>query len=106
MKYLDKWYIWFFMLIGLGITYFFIMAQVYAWHPLEIHFYANDEMVASTKNLFQTQRDMYFNECKEGCEESSKITTELWMESGLMVCYNSCINYYNKNESDYITYHS
>jgi len=91
-KYLDKWYVWVCLLIALLFTYGFITAQVYAWHPTEIRIYANDEMVATAKEVFKQMEIDGFNECIINCNEN-------------LDCYNFCTEYYknlgcDKNELD------
>jgi len=71
-------------------------------YTLEI--YANDEMVATSKNAFQVQRDTYFNECLNDCKEASRNLMAKNSCVDLTKCYESCVYHYSKNISNYVNY--
>ena len=85
------------MLLALGLTYFFITAQVYAWHPTEFHFYANDEMVATTEAIMKTEDQQNYNICLSNCEIYFQPEETNYLNTPIMKCFDSCNNYYSIN---------
>ena len=97
---LSKWWLWLTILVFSGLTYFFIISMTFALHPTEIHFYANEEMVATSKEAFSTARMQYFNECQEQCFDVGK--SEIGIKDGWLIeydfyqaCLDGCENTYN-----------
>jgi hypothetical protein len=85
-----KWWFWVCMIpMVLGLLSF-IVCMTYALHPMEIHIYANDEMVATSKEIVQMQRDVNFNGCLELCINNSDVNHPIAYPD----CLKSCNEYY------------
>ena len=100
-KLITKWWIWLIGLVGLGLTYVFILGMSYSLTPTEIQIYANDEMVATSDNVLELSKDKSFNECQEQCIDvvNYGITDGWLLEYDFYdVCINGCNNHYNITE--------
>lgn len=97
----QKWWFWlilsFTLVISLVALYGFILGLVYNINPPKFEFYANDEMIATTENLLQMQRDMNFNSCVDICKD---IDTATLGESSF-ACWDACYGFYNSNWTYY-----
>jgi len=97
----KEWYVWMCLTIMFGFVLMFIIAQTYAWHPIEMKFYANDEMVATSKNVLELQKNENFNYCTTKClEHDCDGDPDNGIREGSVIeCYNACVSYYTGNTS-------
>jgi len=90
-KLINQMWFWICLIpIVLGVLSF-IVCMTYALHPTEIRIFANNEMVATSSNIMQIQRDSDYNECSNNCVHNYIYDTN---------CLDGCDIHYSPNATE------